>query len=145
MNRFDAKPNQNLIAIRREPLVQLNKDSRNIAATASTYGENALIESQQKKMGLIASENEVCPLNFFKLLPFKFPIIYWARNQTYLNIIFQVPKGCYLSELHQQLGKVVRSNPTTKLPVMEDEAEDPKVSYYICLYFSTSLFYNWYE
>lgn len=95
--RFDAKPNQNLIAIRREPLVQLNKDSRNIAATASTYGENALIESQQKKMGLIASENEV-------------------------------PKGCYLSELHQQLGKVVRSNPTTKLPVMEDEAEDPKLS-----------------
>ena len=59
LNRFDAKPNQNLIAIRREPLVQLNKDSRNIAATASTYGENALIESQQKKMGLIASENEV--------------------------------------------------------------------------------------
>ena len=58
-NRFDAKPNQNLIAIRREPLVQLNKDSRNIATTASTYGENALIESQQKKMGLIASENEV--------------------------------------------------------------------------------------
>lgn len=69
----------------------------NIAATASTYGENALIESQQKKMGLIASENEV-------------------------------PKGCYLSELHEQLGKVVRSNPTTKLPVMEDEAEDPKLS-----------------
>ena len=54
-----------------------------------------------------------------------------------MNILFQVPKGCYLSELHQQLGKVVRSNPTTKLPVMEDEAEDPKVSYYICLYFST--------
>lgn len=40
----------------------------------------------------------------------------------------EVPKGCYLSELHQQLGKVVRSNPTTKLPVMEDEAEDPKLS-----------------
>ena len=55
-----------------------------------------------------------------------------------MNIIFQVPKGCYLSELHQQLGKVVRSNPTTKLPVMEDEAEDPKVSYYITsLHFST--------
>lgn len=47
------------------------------------------------------------------------------------HILFQVPKGCYLSELHQQLGKVVRSNPTTKLPVMEDEAEDPKVSCYI--------------
>merc|ERR1712110_803709 len=40
----------------------------------------------------------------------------------------EVPKGCYLSELHQQLGKVVRSKPSTKLPVMEDEAEDPKLS-----------------
>jgi len=88
--RFDAKPNQNLIAIRREPLMQLNKDSRNIAVPA---------ESGQKKLttGLITSENEV-------------------------------PKGCYLSELHQQLEKVVRSKPASKLPIMEDEAEDPKLS-----------------
>ena len=39
----------------------------------------------------------------------------------------QVPKDSYLSELHQQLGKVVRSKPAAKLPIMEDEAEDPKV------------------
>ena len=41
--------------------MQLNKDSRNIAVPASTYGENALIESAQKKLttGVIASENEV--------------------------------------------------------------------------------------
>ena len=59
--RFDAKPNQNLIAIRREPLVQLNKDSRNVAVPASTYGENGMIENVPKKLanGGIASENEV--------------------------------------------------------------------------------------
>ena len=59
--RFDAKPNQNLIAIRREPLVQLNKDSRNVAVPASTYGENGMIENVPKKLanGVIASENEV--------------------------------------------------------------------------------------
>ena len=59
--RFDAKPNQNLIAIRREPLVQLNKDSRNVAVPASTYGENGMIENVPKKLtnGIIASENEV--------------------------------------------------------------------------------------
>merc|ERR1712141_228376 len=39
-----------------------------------------------------------------------------------------VPRGCYLTELHQQLGKVVNSKPTEKLPVMEDEAEDPMLS-----------------
>ena len=43
--------------------------------------------------------------------------------------LMQVPKGCYLSELHQQLAKVVRSKPASKLPIMEDEAEDPKVSF----------------
>ena len=59
--RFDAKPNQNLIATRREPLVQLNKDIRNVAGTASTYGENGMIENAPKKLinGVIASENEV--------------------------------------------------------------------------------------
>ena len=36
-------------------------------------------------------------------------------------------KQCYLSELHQQLEKVVKSNPTSRATVMEDEAEDPKV------------------
>lgn len=39
-----------------------------------------------------------------------------------------VPRGCYLTELHQQLGKVVSSKPTEKLPIMEDEAEDPMLS-----------------
>ena len=64
--RFDAKPNQNLIAIRREPLVQLNKDSRNVAVPASTYGENGMIENVPKKLtnGVIASENEVIRFNF---------------------------------------------------------------------------------
>ena len=38
-----------------------------------------------------------------------------------------MPKQCYLSELHQQLEKVVKSNPTSRATVMEDEAEDPKV------------------
>ena len=59
--------------------MQLNKDSRNIGIPASTYGENALIESAQKKSGLIASENEVidCPfsscqirLNFIQIFYF---------------------------------------------------------------------------
>ena len=39
----------------------------------------------------------------------------------------QVPKGCWLSELHTQLGKVVLAKPASKVPIMEDEAEDPKV------------------
>jgi len=90
--RFDAKPNQTLIATRREPLVQLNRDSRNVAVAPSNYGENGLIENSSKK-----NENEI-------------------------------PKQCYLSELHQQLEKVVKSNPTSRATVMEDEAEDPKLS-----------------
>lgn len=52
--RFDAKPNQTLIATRREPLVQLNRDSRNVAVAPSNYGENGLIENSSKK-----NENEV--------------------------------------------------------------------------------------
>ena len=50
--------------------MQLNKDSRNIAVPASTYGENALIESAQKKLttGVITSENEVATCNFIFLL-----------------------------------------------------------------------------
>jgi len=40
----------------------------------------------------------------------------------------EIPKQCYLSELHQQLEKVVKSNPTSRATVMEDEAEDPKLS-----------------
>ena len=41
--------------------MQLNKDSRNVAVTASTYGENGMIENVPKKLtnGVIASENEV--------------------------------------------------------------------------------------
>merc|ERR1719270_3210738 len=97
--RFDAKPNQTLIATRREPLVQLNRDRRNVAVAPSNYGENGLIENVPKKLtnGVIASENEM-------------------------------PKQCYLVELHQQLEKVVKSNPTSRATVMEDEAEDPKLS-----------------
>ena len=77
--RFDAKPNQNLIATRREPLVQLNKDIRNVAGTASTYGENGMIENAPKKLinGVIASENEVTsscfnifPTFYSRKLPF---------------------------------------------------------------------------
>merc|ERR1711981_1384647 len=98
--RFPDKQ-QNLIAVRREPLVQLNKDGRNIGLTGSSYGENALTPSSQKKMysstSTTGSEN-------------------------------QVPKDSYLSELHQQLGNVVRSKPGSKVPLMEDEAEDPKGS-----------------
>jgi len=40
----------------------------------------------------------------------------------------EMPKQCYLVELHQQLEKVVKSNPTSRATVMEDEAEDPKLS-----------------
>ena len=36
--------------------MQLNKDIRNIGVPASTYGENAIIESAQKKL---TTENEV--------------------------------------------------------------------------------------
>ena len=41
--------------------MQLNKDSRNVAVPASTYGENGMIENVPKKLanGVIASENEV--------------------------------------------------------------------------------------
>jgi polo-like kinase 1 len=39
------------------------------------------------------------------------------------------PKDCYLSELHKLLSSVVASNPSTRVtPIMEDEAEDPKVA-----------------
>ena len=76
-NRFDAKPNQNLIAIRREPLVQLNKDIRNVAGTASTYGENGMIENGPKKLtsGVIASENEV-KLSSYICLTFHVDILF---------------------------------------------------------------------
>ena len=36
------------------------------------------------------------------------------------------PKDSYLSELHKQLSEVMASKPSAKVPVMEDEAEDPK-------------------
>merc|ERR1712109_336288 len=88
--RFDAKPNQTLIATRREPLVQLNRDSRNVALAPSNFGENGLIENASKK-----NENEI-------------------------------PKQCYLSELHQQLEKVVKSNPSARISNQEEECEDPK-------------------
>ena len=41
--------------------MQLNKDGRNVGVSASTYGENALIEPAQKKLpnGIGSSENEV--------------------------------------------------------------------------------------
>jgi polo-like kinase 1 len=39
------------------------------------------------------------------------------------------PKDCYLSELHKQLAAVIASCPATRqTPIMEDEAEDPKVA-----------------
>ena len=60
--------------------MQLNKDSRNVAVPASTYGENGMIENVPKKLanGVIASENEVIRsrlrkrvrLLFYLLLPF---------------------------------------------------------------------------
>ena len=39
-----------------------------------------------------------------------------------------VPKDSFLSDLHKQLGNVMKSNPTGKFPLLEDEAEDPKCS-----------------
>jgi len=36
------------------------------------------------------------------------------------------PADCYLSELHKQLGQLINTKPGSKVPVMEDEAEDPK-------------------
>ena len=39
------------------------------------------------------------------------------------------PKDCYLSDLHKQLAAVIASHPTSRVtPIMEDEAEDPKVA-----------------
>ncbi|XP_040566312.1 serine/threonine-protein kinase PLK1 [Lepeophtheirus salmonis] len=35
---------------------------------------------------------------------------------------------CYLGELHKQLASVIASQPASKTPCLEDEAEDPKVS-----------------
>jgi hypothetical protein len=61
--------------------MQLNKDIRNIAAPASTYGENALIESAQKKLitGLIPSENEVTKLN---------SVVFIYKTTYFKNIAF---------------------------------------------------------
>jgi len=36
------------------------------------------------------------------------------------------PRDSYLSELHKQLSEVMKTNPSKKYPLMEDEAEDPK-------------------
>jgi len=36
------------------------------------------------------------------------------------------PKDAYLSELHKQLSEVMKTNPSGRYPLMEDEAEDPK-------------------
>ncbi len=39
------------------------------------------------------------------------------------------PKDCYLSDLHKQLTAVIASSPSNRVsPIMEDEAEDPKVA-----------------
>lgn len=39
------------------------------------------------------------------------------------------PKDCYLSELQKQLAAVLASNPACRAtPILEDEAEDPKVA-----------------
>jgi len=92
--RFDAKPHQNLIAVR-------HGSQQNSGAAISSEVDGVLLSlprsGQKLERGVGTSENEV-------------------------------PKGCWLSELHTQLGKVVRSKPASKLPIMEDEAEDPKLS-----------------
>lgn len=36
------------------------------------------------------------------------------------------PSDCYLSELHKQLAQLIESKPGSRVPSMEDEAEDPK-------------------
>jgi len=36
------------------------------------------------------------------------------------------PSDCYLSELHKQLAQLIDSKPGSRVPPMEDEAEDPK-------------------
>lgn len=36
------------------------------------------------------------------------------------------PSDCYLSELHKQLAQLIDSKPGSRVPSMEDEAEDPK-------------------
>ena len=39
------------------------------------------------------------------------------------------PKDCYLSELRKQLSAVIATNPASRAtPILEDEAEDPKVA-----------------
>ena len=39
------------------------------------------------------------------------------------------PKDCYLSDLRKQLAAVIATNPAARVtPIMEDEAEDPKVA-----------------
>lgn len=39
------------------------------------------------------------------------------------------PKDCYLSELRKQLAAVIATNPASRVtPIMEDEAEDPRVA-----------------
>ena len=104
--------------------MQLNKDIRNIGVPASTYGENAIIESAQKKL---TTENEVTEWIYAMFIKINDLGNIWFINLYFTNICIQVPKGCWLSELHAQLGKVVRSKPASKVPIMEDEAEDPKV------------------
>jgi hypothetical protein len=49
------------------------------------------------------------------------------------------PADCYLSELHSQLKKLVESRPGHRVPVQEDEAEDPKVGSLAILVVSSSM------
>ena len=64
--------------------MQLNKDSRNVAAPASTYGENGMIENVPKKLanGVIASENEVIRSRLRKPVRLLLLFVLFASNAS---------------------------------------------------------------
>ena len=115
--RFDAKPNQNLIAIRREPLVQLNKDSRNVAVPASTYGENGMIENVPKKLanGVIASENEVIRSRLRKRVRLVIlPFVSFASSASIQLICLLDAKTMLLGWTTSTIGKSCQIKPHVK-------------------------------
>jgi len=96
--RFDSKSNQSLIAGRPGPLMEINKDMKiGSAGTGSGSGTQS--------NGLALKK---------------------ATSGSGGGGSGDSPRDCFLGDLHKQLVSVMRSNPTSKSPVMEDEAEDPK-------------------
>lgn len=99
--RFDTKPNQNLIA-RRGPLLEINKDgSGRGPMSGNSAGMSAFAPDSSPSLKKVVS---------------------------YVSGDGGVPKDSYLADLHRQLAAVLRSNPAKKMPITEDEIEDPKCS-----------------